>query len=302
MAGAAFATYIAPARARPQLWRLVAGLVLTVVLYVGPVVGLALLVAYVLGADDGVPWYRDLMGGRSPAGVTALLFSFVAMAVGPVLSVRWLHKRPVGSLFGPRRGGGRAFLIAGSVIFAAWLLGLFFLLLALPVERNLPLSSWLIWLLPVLIGVSIQTGAEEMLFRGYMQQQLAVRFDSPLVWMVVPSLTFGMLHFDLANGVVEGWLTVAVTALFGLIAGDLVARTGAIWAAWGMHFANNVFAITILGKPGLLDGMALFLLPDGDGVTLRDLLLIDMGAFLALWAVLRWLLPTGVVTSTALRR
>lgn len=292
MTGAAFEAYVAPARMRPQIWRLLAGLVLTAGLYVGLIVGLALLVGHLLGAAEGAPWYQDLMGGRSPGGVVALLFSFIAMFIGPALAVRWLHKRPVASLFGPRAGGGRAFVIAGGVILAAWLLGLAFIALILPIERNLPLPHWLIWLAPVLIGLLIQTGAEEVLFRGYMQQQLAARFRSPLVWMVIPSVIFGLLHLDLGKGPTEGWLIVAVTALFGLIAADLVARTGAIWAGWGMHFANNVFAILILGKPGLLDGAALLVLPFDEGASLRGFLILDMGALLALWAVLRWLLPT----------
>lgn len=292
MSGTAFEAYVAPARIRPHLWRLLAGLALTAAIYTGLIVGLAMLVWYLFGADDGAPWYRDLMGGRTPGGVVALLLSFTAMFIGPALAVRWLHKRPVGSLFGARAGGGRAFAIAGGVILAAWLVGLAFIALILPIERNLALSPWLIWLVPVLIGLLIQTGAEEVLFRGYMQQQLAARFNSPLVWMVIPSLIFGLLHLDLSKGTTEGWLIVAVTALFGLIAADLVARTGAIWAGWGMHFANNAFAILILGKPGLLDGAALFVLPFDEGASLRGFLILDMGALLALWAVLRWLLPT----------
>jgi membrane protease YdiL (CAAX protease family) len=291
MSSPAFEAYVAPARARPQLWRLVAGVVLTAVIYAGLIAGFAMLIGRTFGAETAAPWYRDLMGGRTPEGVAALLFSFVAMAIGPALAVRWLHKRPVRSLFGPRRGGGRAFAIAGGVILAAWLVGLGFIALIYPLERNLALSVWMLWLPVVLIGLLVQTGAEEVLFRGYMQQQLAARFNSPLVWMVIPSVIFGFLHLDLSKGATEGWLIVAVTALFGLIAADLAARTGAIWAGWGMHFANNLFALLILGKPGLLDGMALYLLPFDDGVNLRGFLILDLGALLALWAVLRWLLP-----------
>lgn len=290
MPSTAFEAYVAPARARPQIWRLVAGIVLTAGLYAGLISGFALLIGRMLG-PGGAPFYRDLMGGRSPLGVTALLLSFVAMAVGPALAVRWLHKRPVRSLFGPRRGGGRAFALAGGVILAAWLAGLAFVAAIYALDPGLPLSTWAIWLPVALIGLLVQTGAEEVLFRGYMQQQLAARFDSPLVWMVIPSMIFGLLHFDPGKGATEGWLIVAVTALFGLIAADLVARTGAIWAGWGMHFANNAFAILILGKPGLLDGMALFLLPFDAGASLRGFLLLDLGALLMLWAVLRRLLP-----------
>jgi DNA-directed RNA polymerase subunit RPC12/RpoP len=42
------------------------------------------------------------------------------------------------------------------------------------------------------VGVLIQTGAEEVLFRGYLQQQLAARFASPIAWMVLPSAIFAL--------------------------------------------------------------------------------------------------------------
>lgn len=290
MPSTAFDAYVAPARARPQIWRLVAGIVLTAVLYAGLISGFAALIGYALG-PEGAPFYRDLMGGRTPLGVAALLISFVAMAIGPALAVRWLHKRPVRSLFGPRRGGGRAFALAGGVILVAWMAGLASIAPIYGLAPGLPFSTWAIWLPVALIGLLVQTGAEELLFRGYMQQQLAARFASPLVWMVIPSLIFGLLHLDPTKGMTESWLIVVVTALFGLIAADLAARTGAIWAGWGMHFANNAFAILILGRPGMLDGMALYLLPFEEGASLRAFLLLDLGALLMLWAVLRRLLP-----------
>ncbi len=52
----------------------------------------------------------------------------------------------------------------------------------------------------------IQTGAEELVFRGYLQQQLAARFASPLIWMVLPALIFGAVHYDPATAGPNVWL------------------------------------------------------------------------------------------------
>lgn len=290
MAGTKFYDYVAPARAYPQIWRILAGLGLTVALYAGLIAGAAAWIGAAMGADTGSAWFRALASGQTPLGVVILLFSFVALAIGPFLAVRWLHKRPISSLFGPRAAGWRAFRITGAVVFVAWTL--FFVVLYPFEEPEMTLAPaiWARWLPLALPALLIQTGAEEVLFRGYLQQQLAARFRSPLVWMVIPSLLFGLLHFDGQHGLANAWLVVAVTALFGLIGADLTARTGTLGASWGLHFANNAFAILVLATQGPLDGLALFSLPFSDGPKMLFYLVLDMIALVILWGLLRRLL------------
>jgi membrane protease YdiL (CAAX protease family) len=290
MAGKAFDDYIAPARAYPQIWRILAGLVLTVGLYIGLIAAAAAWIGVVMGAEDGAERFRILATGQSRLGVVVLLFSFTALGIGPFLAARWLHKRPIASLFGPRAGGWRAFQIAATVVFVAWT-GFFILMYPFEIpETGVPPAIWAAWLPLALPGLLIQTGAEEVLFRGYLQQQLAARFRSPLVWMLCPSALFGLLHFDAQHGLGNAWLVVAVTGLFGLVAADLTARTGALWAGWGLHFANNAFAILVLATPGPLDGLALFRLPFSDGAQMQAYLALDLIALILLWALLRRLL------------
>ena len=40
------------------------------------------------------------------------------------------------------------------------------------IEPKFSVSTWLIWLLPALLAIFIQTFAEELIFRGYLQQKL----------------------------------------------------------------------------------------------------------------------------------
>lgn len=290
MASSKFEDYIAPARVYPQIWRILVGLGLTAALYAGLIAGAAAWIGWVMGADSGSAWFRALATGQTPLGVVILLYSFMALAIGPFLAVRWLHKRPVSSLFGARAGGWRAFQITGVVVFVVWTL---FFIVLYPFERpeiNVPPATWARWLPLALPALLIQTGAEEVLFRGYLQQQLAARFRSPLIWMVIPSFLFGLLHFDGQHGLANAWLVVAVTTLFGLIAADLTARTGTLGASWGLHFANNAFAILVLATQGPLDGLALFSLPFSEGPEMLFYLSLDMIALLILWGMFRRLL------------
>jgi membrane protease YdiL (CAAX protease family) len=65
-----------------------------------------------------------------------------------------------------------------------------------------------------LVGVLIQTGAEEVLFRGYMQQQLAARFSSPILWMVLPSAIFAALHYQPEIMGDNTWLMMGAVFVF----------------------------------------------------------------------------------------
>jgi membrane protease YdiL (CAAX protease family) len=112
-----------------------------------------------------------------------------------------------------------------------------------------------------LVGVLIQTGAEEVLFRGYLQQQLAARFSSPMIWMVLPSALFAALHYQPEVMGDNTWLMMGAVFVFALLAADLTAVTGTIGAAWAMHFVNNALAILVMATDGPLSGLALYIAP-----------------------------------------
>jgi hypothetical protein len=109
--------------------------------------------------------------------------------------------------------------------------------------------------------VLIQTGAEEVLFRGYMQQQLAARFSSPIMWMMLPSAIFAALHYQPEIMGDNTWLMMGAVFVFAVLAADLTAVTGNIGAAWAMHFVNNALAILVVATDGPLSGLALYIAP-----------------------------------------
>jgi membrane protease YdiL (CAAX protease family) len=258
----AFDRFIAPARARPQLWRLVLGLVLAVAIYVLWTVAVIAGAWFLLARDsDPLLWTESLIGGDRPGGTLILLVTFVGMALGPIAAARWLHGRRAGTLFGPRVRTLRDFVTAAGIVFVVLGIALGLWTLEYDVVVNLPLSTWALILPLTLLGLLVQTGAEEILFRGYMQSQLAARFRSPAVWLVLPSLLFGIVHFDAVTAGDNVWMVVGSASVFGLIAADLTARTGSIGAAWGFHFANNVMAIAILSTGGTISGLSRWVTP-----------------------------------------
>lgn len=281
-----------PARPRDELWRTVLGSAMVVAFYFLAIVAILWATETLFGTWAALSLANDLSGGRTPRGVVLLLYSFLLLALAVTIPLRLLHRRGPASLFGPPRSGLRDFLqVAGGLSLLAVLL--------LPLSamsdfagRHLTFAAWLSWMPLALPGLLIQVATEEMVFRGYLQQQLAARFRSPLLWMGLPSALFAATHFAPGTFGPAAWLIVAWSALFSLLAADLTARTGSLGAAIGFHFANNFSAIFLIGIYGDLDGLALWNLV----VNLRDLAqLLPTLAIDAAWIVAAWLLARVIL-------
>ena len=281
-------SYIAPARARPQLWRLVAGFILAAGIGFLWVIALFGTVFLVAGMDGGPAWLDRMTRADTPTSTLLVIATLWGLAFGAMAVTPLLHKRSAWTLFGPWRRMRRHFLLATLACGGVLALSAIIPFGYTPVP-NLDLGLWLNFLPLSLVIILGQSGAEELFFRGYLQQQLAARFASPLAWMVLPSALFAMAHYDPASSPTVSWLVVAATGLFGLCAADLTARPGSIGAAWGFHFANNVVAILILSLDGTLSGLSLYVTPFGPEAadTLGPLLLRDMATTLVIWGAIR---------------
>lgn len=284
-----FQRFIAPARAHPQIWRLLLGLVVLTLTYMCGI-GLLIGAIWFAAGTEALPfWLAQMTEGLSPTGTLLLLMSFSGMALGPVLAARLLHKRRAATLFGPGTRVVRDFTLAALVVGLVNAVSLMLWSSQFDAIPNVPLGTWLMFLPMALVGLLIQTMAEELVFRGYLQQQLAARFSARFAWMVLPSLLFGLAHFDPHSAGGNAWFIVASAGLFGLVAADLTALTGSIGAAWGFHFANNVFAMLFVSVEGTLPGLALYVTPYAadDTESLGFLIMADMVILGLTWIACR---------------
>ncbi|SFR35664.1 CPBP family intramembrane glutamic endopeptidase [Litoreibacter janthinus] len=291
----AFEAFIAPALRYPAFWRIVVAIITGLGVYM---LGSAAILwfgieplAAIFPELEGMDAFMLLYGnGTSPGQMALILATFIPMGLAAFVMAAW-HWRGPASLFGPRAGFARAFLLSVAILALANIL--FFLaekLISPEIyEANLPFMVWakhLIWAVPLLF---IQTTSEELVFRGYCLQQLAARFRSPLIWMILPSLLFGMGHYDDTIDPILALLIVFATTLFGVVAADLTRITGNLGAAMGLHFANNFVALLLVGVPGELSGLALYHAPFtmDDTETLTQYLTLDIAILIALWVVIR---------------
>ena len=260
-------SYAAPGTARPGLWRLFVGIVVIVAGWLGwTVVVLAGFVLYKLagglGVGEALSALSTFIGTKSPASIIFQLATFAGIWPATWMALRLLHGQPFGTLLSPEgrmRWGdfGRGVLLAAGFVVVSLLIG--FAVVGAPQRTDLPLASWAIALAPLALMVFFQASAEELIFRGYILQQLAARWRSPLIWAALPAFLFGLAHYSSGAELGIGWHYVAVTLLFGLAAAALVWRTGSLAAAMGLHTGMNVFSLSGVGLEGIVGGTQLFL-------------------------------------------
>jgi len=249
--------FVAPARGSSDLGRLVLGVFAVEFLFA---IALSLFSRLLEAAAPDLA--HNVIYGLNPAGLCLQLATFGFFAGSLALVMRRTHGRPLSSALGPlgpavealtRAAGAVALVYLALEILPPW-----WSAAGLAETRSLPL-----WAAALPFGVAailVQVTAEELFYRGYIQQQLAARFASPFVWMLIPNLLFAAAHWDNGGSPEESWQYVIWALCFGLAASDLTARTGNLGAAIGLHLANNAYAFLFFGEYGGMDsGLALFL-------------------------------------------
>ncbi|MEP6065076.1 MAG: CPBP family intramembrane glutamic endopeptidase [Paracoccaceae bacterium] len=304
----AHAALVDPARPTSQLWRLFVGFLL---LCIGLAISLFLALSVVLfftpifqeftfiDQQSTFDLDPDLFLEESSYGNTAgemfhLLLNIALLIPVVALIASALHGRRLSSIIGPGKLALKQFV---GIVLA--LIVLDTVVTFLPPyssndgsgQTNLDFELWLVLLPLSMFVVLLQCAAEEIVFRGYFQQQLAARFKNKAIWLIIPSTLFGVMHYNPDAGS-NAIAFVASAVFFGILMADLTARAGTLGPAIAIHFVNNFMAILLFASADELNGLALYTLPFGlgDEDAIRILLVIDLFYMSVSWLVARLVL------------
>ena len=282
LAGRAAPPFLAAATPRDRDWRRVAlmtaaGPLATIVLSFA-----AILALFGAGRFLGAP--VNVIGGEL-SGLPRLLRSSVyilevgvglaAAAAGLLLAARLIFRRPLRTWVttAPRfRWGVLAWGAAAGVV-AVMVLNLLSVFLPQgPGEAPIldaadPLSQRLAYVAASGLGFLIAAWAEEVVFRGYLLQQLGAFTRRVWLILLVNGLVFALFHLEFDLG------ALAARALLGAVFGWATLRLGGLEFGIGAHATQNL-------------GVAMFgevLLPGTPETTLK---LSDLGFELVLAAVI----------------
>ncbi len=143
----------------------------------------------------------------------------------------------------------------------------------------------------IVLLMPFQTGWEEVFFRGYLMQGLALVFKNGWVPLIITSLLFGLAHMTNPEVDKYGWhLMLPYYAGFGLFLGVLTLLDEGLELAFGVHLANNVVSsILITSNDSVIKTNSVFETSVSDPTS--DILLTLLMMFLAFgifWLKYRW--------------
>ena len=240
-----------PVETRPALWRwilgtvvilggwLVIGTVLTAV-----VVGLfGLDLQAIAGVDDKS---RAIVGSYEPwQAASSILISFLPLLMLPIALHQLLLKQDLKSLFTRSSRSFSSEVFQGAAVMAALLIvaGLPDLLInSDDYKWTFDASRFLPYLFVAATLIPMQTTAEEVFYRGWIQQRLENGRRS--IWFVslASAALFALPH--LGNPEVNGELFLAVLGYgaSGFMFAWVTMRDKSIGVAVGAHAANNILA------------------------------------------------------------
>jgi len=286
-----FHEWVEAARPRAQLWRTVVGVVLILVAWTvwtvvfgliaigGGVIAPELLRA-VQGGDAGFLSFAD-----AAMAMAVMLVTFWGLWLGAWIVLKMLHGRGLASVFahdGRLRlgqfGAGMAMAVAylGAGLIYSVAVG------NAPMRTDVDMSQWLVAFVPLTLLVLVQSAGEEVVFRGYLPQQLAARWSHPLVWGFLPAFGFGLAHV-LNGGALDLFALYYVVAatMLGLVMMAMVWRTGSLAAAMGFHFANNIGALLTIGVAGVGPPVSLFVWLPSEAMSGASADILMLGLLLA---------------------
>lgn len=179
---------------------------------------------------------------------TKSLLPFAAALAVLLFCVKFIHKRPVLSVFSARNSFSfKRYFVAFSIWFG--LLSIFLFIgigLGSDVRWQLDFNDFFWLLLASVTLIPIQTALEDVLFRGYIFQGLFSLTRSGILSVLLVAVIFGLMHAGNPEIEVLGKGILAFYVISGLFMGLLSHLDDGLELSMGYHFANNLFGAIIL--------------------------------------------------------
>ena len=96
----------------------------------------------------------------------------------------------------------------------------------------------------------VQTGLEELVFRGYLVQGLAQIFKNGIIPLILTSLLFALAHMTNPEVKEFGWpIMFTYYSVFAMFMGAITLIDEGLELAFGIHFANNLVSSILISPP-----------------------------------------------------
>ncbi len=267
--------------------------------------GLPLAAVIIAGALDGsaIPQKGTMpdfeaMGINLNVGFVLNVIPFLIGLLAFILLVKPLHNRTFGTVV----NGGRK-VRWGRMMFAAlaWIaVSALYMLYALKSDPgnfriNNTSNSLIVLAVLALLLIPFQAAFEEVLFRGYLMQGLAVLARNRWIPILSTSILFGLMHGLNPEVMQYGFLTMMPQYIFfGIVFAVLTMFDDGIELAIGAHAANNIFLSVLvthedmaLQTPALYEQIQIYPWKEFGGLVLQSLIFLAIMALVFKWKEIR---------------
>lgn len=219
---------------------------------------------------------------------------FVFAAVGFYVGIRFLHHKTLTSVltgYDKFRFGRFWFSFAVWTTFLIVSVLINYIFFPDELVINFNLQGFIISSLIMIAFMPIQTGLEEVVFRGYFLQGLSQVFKNGIVPLLITSFLFGAAHMSNPEVVKFGWpIMLTYYTSFALFMGCLTLLDEGLELAFGIHFANNIISSILLSSPSsVIKTYSVFDVKQEDPSSeIIVWLCMASMAFLIFWLKYRW--------------
>jgi len=196
--------------------------------------------------------------GVSPIAYMLFLLVFPFSLIALYIGQKFLHKRSILSLHTAAKKirwsrGMQAFFITWIVLGTFTAIGHFTGLS--PISTNFDAGRFLMYAVVSLIFIPMQSGTEEIIFRGYLNQGLTHFLKNKWIVFIITSALFACMHLsnpEASKGAEDGILLLTMSSyfFFGFVACLMVWMDDGLESAIGFHAANNTFAAIFVNYEG----------------------------------------------------
>jgi len=178
------------------------------------------------------------------------MLPFVALLIFLVPGIRLIHQQSIKSVFTQKTIFNWKLLIKSAIIWFV-LSGLADIIISILQPGNYVFSfsffSFFPYMLIAILLIAFQITAEEVLFRSYLLHGLTRLFRYRWLGITFQAILFGILHAANPEVTSYGLLTTMPFYIgIGLLLGWLSFRSKGLEIALGLHFANNLYATSMV--------------------------------------------------------
>ncbi len=228
-------------------------LTLSIVLFVYFIGGMGLLLDYssFSGTSGGaceISDFTNILGNNRV--LFWLLLPFVLAFIVFLLSIKWIHKRPILSVFTGRKvfDWKRVFTSFFLIIILLTILTCVQVVYSDTFQWNFRLDHFLVLLCLAILMIPIQTTIEELLFRGYLLQGLKNKLGSNKHAVILAGIVFGLIHYGNPEIEAIGNHVLLYYVASGVFLGCLALFDNGLELSIGYHAANNIFTALVVSN------------------------------------------------------